>query len=150
MKRLIIVVLVLITWTNFAQQNRSERGNHKKEMRQKDHNLSPEQKAELTSKKITLQLDLNEAQQKKLYVVELEQAKLDKERFQNKKNRSQLNDEERFKIKTERLDHQIAMKKKMKSILTEEQFATWKKESSSRKKGMQMKHKKRDACSEKR
>ena len=118
MKNLIIVVLVLITWTSFAQQKRSERGDHKKEMRQKGNNLSPEQKAELATKKMTLQLDLNEAQQKKLYVVELEQAELHKLRFQNKKNRPQLNDEERFKMKTERLDHQIATKKKMKSILT--------------------------------
>lgn len=148
MKNLIIVVFVFITWTNFSQQNRNERSHHKKEMRQKDNKLSPEQKAELSSKKMTLQLDLNEAQQKKLYAVELEHAKLRDTQFQNKKNKSELNDEERFKLKTERLDAQIAMKKEMKSILNKEQYVIWQKSSHFRKKEKQRGHKRRDVCSE--
>ena len=150
MKNLIIVVFVFITWTSFPQQNRNERGEHKKEMRQKGNKLSPEQKAELSSKKMTLQLDLNEAQQKKLYAVELEHAKLRNARFQNKKNKVELNDEERFKLKTERLDDQIAIRKEMKSILTEKQYEIWQKSGHFRKKGKQRKHNRRDACSEKR
>ncbi|MFT5236418.1 MAG: protein CpxP [Ulvibacter sp.] len=150
MKSLMIIMLTLISSASYAQQDKNEVGHHKKEMRQKDNNFSPEQKAELATKKMTLHLDLNEAQQKQLFVVRLEQAKLIKERFKNKKNRSQLTDEERFKIKTERLDHQIAMKKKMKSILTEEQFTTWQKASHTRKKAVQREHKRLDACSKKR
>ncbi|MFT5438021.1 MAG: protein CpxP, partial [Ulvibacter sp.] len=129
---------------------KNEVGHHKKEMRQKDNNFSPEQKAELSSKRMTLQLDLNESQQKKLYAVELEHAKLRNVRFQSKKNKSELNDEERFKLKTERLDDQIATRKEMKSILTEKQYDIWQKSGHFRKKEEQRKHKRSDACSEKR
>ena len=153
MKNLLIIMLALIFSASYAQQNkneRNERGQHKKEMRQKGNKLSPEQKAELSSKKMTLQLDLNEAQQKKLYAVELEHAKLRNVRYQNKKNKVELNDEERFKLKTERLDDQIAIRKEMKSILTEKQYEIWQKSGHFRKKGKQRKHNRRDACSEKR
>jgi len=150
MKNLIIAVFVFITWTSFPQQNRSERCEHNKEMKQRGNSLTPEQRAELSSKRMTLQLDLNESQQKKLYAVELEHAKLRNTRFQSKKNKSELNDEERFKLKTERLDIQIAIKKDMKSILTEKQYDIWQNSGHYRKKEEQRKHKRRDACSEKR
>jgi hypothetical protein len=150
MKNLIIAVFILITWTSFPQQHRNERGHHKKEIREKGNKFSPEQKAELSSKRMTLQLDLNEAQQKKLYAVELEHAKSRNTQFQNKKNKSELNDEERFKLKTERLDAEIAMKKEMKSILNKEQYVIWQKSGHFRKKEKQRGHKRRDVRSEKR
>jgi protein CpxP len=150
MKNLIIVVFAFITWTSFPQQNRNERGHHKKEMRQKENKLSPEQRAELSSKKITLHLDLTEDQQKKLYAVELEHAKLRDARFQNTKNKIELNDEDRFKLQTERLDDQIAIKNKIKSILTEKQYDIWQKSHHFRKNQKQRGNKRPNICSEKR
>lgn len=150
MKNLIIVVFALITWTSFPQQNRNERGHHKKEMRQKDNKLSPEQRAELTAKKMTLQLDLTEDQQKKVYAIELEHAKLRDSRFENTKNKTELNDEERFKLHSERLDDQIAIKNKIKSILTEEQYDIWKKSRHFGKNQKQRGNKRPNNCSEKR
>ncbi len=150
MKNLLIIMLALISSVSYAQQDKNEVGHHKKEMRQKSNKLSPEQRAELSSKRMTLHLDLNEAQQKKLYAVELEHAKLRNARFQNKKNRVELDDEDRFKLKTERLDDQIANRNKMKSILTEKQYDIWQKSGHFRKKERVRKHKRRNVCSEKR
>jgi protein CpxP len=153
MKNVLIIMLALIFSASYAQQNKNqknERGHHKKEMRQKGNKLSPEQKAELSSKELTLQLDLNESQQKKLYAVELEHAKLRNGRFQNKKNRAELNDEERFKLKTGRLDDQIAIKKEMKSILNKKQYDIWQKSGHFREKEKQRGHKRRDLCYAKR
>lgn len=148
MKNLIIAVFVLITWTAFPQQNRNERGHHKQEMRQKDNTLSPEQRAELKSKEMTLHLDLNEAQQKKVYAIELEHAKLRYEQFQNKKNKEALSDNERFELKIDRLDKKIAFKNQMKSILTPEQYSLWQKSAHFRQKGRERGHKRHAGYSE--
>lgn len=148
MKNLLIIMLALIFSASYAQQDKNERSHHKKEMRQKGNKLSPEQKAELSSKKMTLHLDLNEAQQKKLYAVELEQAKLREARFQNKKNMVELNDEERFKLQTERLDDQIAFRNKMKSILTEKQYGIWQKSGHFKKNKKPRGHKRQNVYSE--
>ena len=104
-------------------------------MRQKGSDLSPEQMAELSTKKMTLHLDLNEAQQKDLYTIELEQAKLKKDRFKDKTDYKGLSESERFEMKTKRLDNQIAFKKKIKSILTKEQYGKWEKGRYSKRKG---------------
>jgi protein CpxP len=152
MKNVLILTLALIFSASYGQQNKNEnneRGHNKKEMRQKGDKLSPEQKAELYSKRMTLQLDLNETQQKKLYVVQLEHVKLRDTRFQNKKNKAELNDKERFKLKIERLDDQIAIKKEMKAILNNKQYNIWLESSHFRKKEKQRRHKRRNVCSEK-
>ena len=139
MKNLIIIMLALFTIASYAQQDKNERGHHKKEMRQKGSDLSPEQMAELSTKKMVLHLDINEAQQKDLYAIELGQAKLKKERFKNKKDYKGLSESERFEMKTKRLDNQIAFKKKMKSILTEEQYGKWEKDRYSKQRGKKKK-----------
>lgn len=150
MKKLIIIMLALISTASYAQKDKSERGHHKKEMRQKGSDLSPEQRAELSTKKMTLHLDLNEAQQKDLYAIELEQAKLKKERFESKTDKQELKESERFEMKTKRLDNQIAFKKKMKSILSEDQYSKWEKGRYSKRKGMKGKKKRGDARPQKR
>lgn len=141
MKNLMIALMVLFTLTTYSQQNKNERRVHKNEMRQKGNDLSPEQMAELSTKKMTLHLDLNETQQKKLYAIELEQAKLKKEHFESIKESQGLSETERFEIKTKRLDNQIAFKKEMKSILTEEQFSKWEEGRFSKQNGMNRKNK---------
>lgn len=91
--------------------------------------LTPEQRTELQVKKMTLDLDLNEKQQKELSAVMLDQNKrLEQQRVaraNQKADLEKLSKEERFKRKNEALDEQIAFKKKMKEILNAEQFSKW-------------------------
>jgi protein CpxP len=150
MKNLLILMLAMISFASHAQQDKNERDHNKKEMRQNSNKLSPEQMAELSSKKMTLYLDLNEVQQKKLYTVALGHTKLRHARFQNKKDKTELNDEEHFKLKMARLDNQIAFRKEMKSILTDKQYRIWQESGHFRKNKNQREQKRRNACSEKR
>lgn len=142
MKNLIIALLLISCSVSYAQNHKQEIESLKKEMRQNRGDLSPEQMAELSTKKLTLRLDLTETQQKEIHKVELEQAKLRKERSENKTDAESVSKSERFEMKTKRLDNQIAFKKKMKSILTEEQYARWEKIKHSKQKGRKGKHKK--------
>jgi hypothetical protein len=77
---------------------------------------------------MTLDLDLNEKQQTKIYQLNLENATARKLRMAAVKNAKttnqnrKMNSGERYAMKSELLDHQIAQKKKMKDILTNAQF----------------------------
>lgn len=94
---------------------------------QKRAQLSPEQHATLTTKKMTLALDLNTLQVDKVYKVQLAQAQK-REAFlseRKKDDRQALTKEQRFELETKKLDHKIALQKEMKSILTADQFKKW-------------------------
>ncbi|MGK0427641.1 MAG: hypothetical protein ACJAUR_001755, partial [Ulvibacter sp.] len=82
--------------------------------------------------------------------VALGHTKLRHARFQNKKDKTELNDEEHFKLKMARLDNQIAFRKEMKSILTDKQYRIWQESGHFRKNKNQREQKRRNACSEKR
>lgn len=125
MKKLLIALMVLLSISTYAQENRGGERGPGKEMRGNRPDLSPEQMAELATKKLTLHLDLSEAQQKKINTLELDKAKTRKTHFENKSERKQLSDTERFEQKTQRMDAQIAYKKEMKSILNEAQYQKW-------------------------
>ena len=84
MKNLLIVLMALFCINTFAQQNGNNKGEARGEMRQQKPDFSPEQMAELATKNMTLQLDLNEAQQKKVNKLQLERAKSRKAQFKNK------------------------------------------------------------------
>ena len=135
MKNLLIALMALFCISTYAQQNRNNKGEARREMRQQKPDLSPEQMAELATKNMTLQIDLNEAQQKKVNKLQLERAKSREAQFKSKSEKKQLSDAERFTIKTQRLDEQIAHKKQMKSILTQEQYQKWEGIQAKKKKG---------------
>jgi hypothetical protein len=135
MKNLAIACITLISLMSFAQQNGGEKDDFQKGSHPKMHHLRPEQMAVLSTKKMTLRLDLNESQQKEINKLELERAKKKKEYYENRKNRKNLTDAERFELKNEMLDAQIAHQTKMKSILTEEQYQKWQSERHSKKVG---------------
>jgi hypothetical protein len=132
MKRLIVIALALVSIQGFAQEERKERPN-REERAQRMSNLTPEEAANLRTKKMTLHLDLNEAQQKEIYAINLENATKRKEMmdtFKAKKesgNMEKPSEEQRLAMKNAKLDHQIAMKAKMKKILNKEQFDKWEK-----------------------
>ena len=129
MKKIVIVLIALITFQANAQHKEEGRHDSKKERFHKMKDVSPEDMAQLYTKKLTLALDLTEAQQKKINAMSLKQAKAKKAKMEARmkakeaaKKRSQ---EERLKAMNERLDAQIAHKKEMKAILNAEQYEKW-------------------------
>jgi hypothetical protein len=135
MKKLIIVLIALVTISTQAQKKDGKAKSDRKEMLK---DLSPEEMATLKTKKMTLRLDLNESQQREIKKINLENAKLRKSKREGRKDvDSKPTKEERFKMMNERLDQQIATKKKMKNILNEVQYEKWEKslKNRSKKKG---------------
>lgn len=124
MKNLIIAALLVVTMTGFAQekQGRPERA--------KMDQMTPEQRNQLHLKKMTLDLDLNAAQQKEMSKIIAEQGAKQEARMTERKAtketpKKQLTSEEVFAKKSQMLDEQIAMKAKMKTILSADQFKKW-------------------------
>ena len=118
-----LVALLMIGMTIFAQErNRKQQGN---EMEQ----FSPEQRSQLQVKKLTLELDLNDAQQKEMKVVIADMnTKKEAHRTAMKAMRDKdvkPTTDERFTMKMKMLDEQIAMKKRMEKILNPKQFEKW-------------------------
>jgi hypothetical protein len=125
MKNLLIAFMSVLSLSSFAQEHR------------KMSNLSPEQSAELHSKKMTLNLDLNTAQQAEIYNIELARAKERKSHLETRKEAKELSDNERFELKSKMLDAKIAYQNKIKSVLTEAQYTKWQEERHSERKGRQ-------------
>jgi len=123
MKKVVFALIVLIAFNVQAQnehtQNRSK--------------LSPEQMAIMKTKEMTLKLELNDTQQKKLLALN----KKNIGKFKKMKGeRKELTPDERFEMKNKMLDRKIEIQREMKNILTDEQFAKWKKMHKSRSKKM--------------
>ena len=134
MKKLVVIAITLVSIQAFAQSHKGEqRKGERKESVHKLNNFSPEQIAALKTKKMTLHLDLTEAQQRdiqKINIVSAEERKTKMEtRKKMKENGSfeKPSTEERFNIMSERLDKQIATKKQMQAILSKEQFEKFEK-----------------------
>ncbi len=125
MKKLVLVVMALC-----AIQITSAQGQHKGK---KGMDMSAEDIATLQTKKMTLALDLTEAQQDDIYKINLENAKLRKTHMEERKAKRESGEakkpskEERVAMMNNMLDHKIATKQKIKSILNDEQYARWEK-----------------------
>ncbi|MBU2995343.1 hypothetical protein KO500_02815 [Cellulophaga baltica] len=120
MKKVITILVLSIGLNAMAQGKRG-------------HDYTPEQMATLSSKKMTLALDLNEDQQAEIYKMDLETAKDKKAKMAERKKankdeeRKKPSSDERFERESKMLDQKIAKMKKMKSILSKEQFEKWQK-----------------------
>ena len=116
MKKLILAVALVISSLTFAQERRGEK-------------LTPEQQSDLHVKKMTLDLDLNEVQQKEVKAILLEQAQKREAKMAefkaNKEKGEKPSADEKFEMKSKMLDEQIEMKAKIKKILTAEQYKKW-------------------------
>ena len=106
----------------------------KDEMKSRQHalkDLSAEQIATLQTKKMTLALDLNEAQQAKMKSLLTSNAQERKEKIamhkELKEDEQKMTSEERYTLQNERLDKKISHKKEMKALLTEVQYSKWEK-----------------------
>ena len=131
MKKLLLVALALISIESIAQQ-RMQIAN-RKDIAQKMFTLTPEESATLQTKRMTLELDLNEFQQKEIYKLNLaiatkrqstmaaNKAKRDSGTFEKPTKEAYLS------RMNARLDDQIATKIKMNYILNTEQRNKWEK-----------------------
>lgn len=132
MKKLLIAVVLISTLTTFAQDRKMEK-------------FSPEQRVELQVKKMTLDLDLNDKQQKDLKKLLTEQSKKREEAKAKheaaKKADTKPTSDERFAMKTKMMDEQIAFKAEMKKILNEKQMTKWEERRENKMEKMQNKRK---------
>lgn len=126
-----ILALALISFSAIAQnpERGEKKGKNNTEMRMQRANFTPEQQATLHTKKMTLELDLTDAQQKEVYNLNLVQAKerqKTREAFKKaKESGTKPTNQERYDKMVARLDNQITIKNKMKSILKSDQYITW-------------------------
>lgn len=132
MKKLILIALALITIQVSAQNRNQEfRKGERKERINKFKDFSPEEMAQLQTKRMTLDLDLTPSQQKQIQKLNLENAKDRKAKMETRQarmkdvNAEKPNKEERLKMMNERLDKQIEMKQKMSKILNSDQMEKW-------------------------
>lgn len=123
MKKLFVLALLMVGMTILAQ---GRKGN---QQRNDMEQFTPEQKSQLMLKKMTLELDLNEAQQKEMSVMISDKiAKMESHKAEMKANRGKgikPTKDERFAMHMKMLDEQIATKKRMEKILNAKQFDKW-------------------------
>lgn len=133
MKKLIVVALLSLSISGFAQEKKNR-------MNEERPQMTAQQQNELQVKKLTLELDLTAQQQKEIAkIVEQKQKKREAMRseFKTKKaEEKKLTSDEKFVLKRNMLDEQIAHKNEMKKILTPEQFEKWEKMSNHKKDNM--------------
>src|SRR5690606_5117364 len=130
MKKLCIIAIAFITLQATAQDQKPTLTKAKVERMNSD--MSPEDIAQIQTKKMTLELDLDESQQKKVnaLLLEEEKARVEKKAAYRKMKedadtKAAITKEDRVKMMNERLDKQIEMKAKMKTILNADQYAKW-------------------------
>lgn len=118
MKKLILTTTLFVSILTFAQEGKKS-----------GEKLTQEQQTELQVKNMTLQLDLDEKQQKEIKSILVEQNKKREAKIAALKKRKEKGDtlsaDEKFAIKNEMLDDQIEKKAQMKKVLKPEQFLKW-------------------------
>lgn len=131
MKKLLVIALALFTLNGLAQEKRKGSSDRKEKMSlRKD--MTPSDIADLKSKKLTLKLDLTDAQQKKVHQLILKQAETNQSlrkahKDDNGEKRERPSKEELVKMQNHKLDQMIALKREMKTILTAEQYVKFEK-----------------------
>ncbi|TYB72504.1 hypothetical protein ES677_13980 [Bizionia gelidisalsuginis] len=114
MKKLVLIAIALVTFQMNAQNEKAEKFN----------NSSVEEIAEMQTARLTKALTLNEAQQKRISILSLQNANLEKEMMAARNNKS-LSKGERKKIQNKRHALKNERDNHMKSILTAEQYTKW-------------------------
>jgi protein CpxP len=133
MKPYILLAFILIGTLSFAQPSKRGRETPPPPPMSKMKEMSAENSATLMSKKMTLQLDLSETQQAKVYDLILEST-IEKKAQRANHPDGKPSKEMRFEKQNKMLDDKIAFSKSMKSILSETQYSLWKEQSYKKKK----------------
>ena len=131
-KTILVLFAVLVTQITFAQNK------HQKK-------FTPEQRAEIKTKKLTLSLDLTDAQASQMKNLQLELINLKEKRKLAKKENESLSNDEKFQYITSVLDNKIATKRRFQEILTPEQYEKWEKFRFRHKRKMKKMHFKKDS-----
>ena len=122
MKSLISITFLFFGLSLFAQQAATPKNRP---------DFSPEQRAALQTKRMTLLLDLDGKQIAQIQALQLARAKQREAKRQTRQESKARGEkpskEELFAIKSERLDQQITYQKQLKKILTDGQYNQWKK-----------------------
>lgn len=125
MKNLATILAFVFAFTFTTQAQKQKKRNHKRPQ------LTIEQHTDLAVKKMTLDLDLSEKQQKKikpLIAAKMAERKAFMEkRKEARKERKRPSADEIYALKSKMLDNQIAMRNSMKEILKKEQFEKFEK-----------------------
>lgn len=127
MKKVLLIAFILVGFVGQAQERGDGPRKEKNEMREKMRDFTPQQRAELKSKKMALHLDLNESQQKQVETLLVKQEEKKDAMRAQREEKKELSKDEAFALKSKMLDEQMEFKKQIKSILTEEQFIKFEK-----------------------
>lgn len=121
MKTITIILLMFVSLSGFSQQK--DMGRKAKEQKVK---MTSEQRAEISSKRMALALDLSEEQRMEIEKLHLNQAADRKAKMaERRKNAAEKGNRHHAQM-NKNLDKRLAHQEKMKEILTEEQYAEWK------------------------
>ncbi|WP_278035044.1 hypothetical protein [Flavobacterium nitratireducens] len=124
MKNLITAALiVMVSVSSYAQEEQQRPARHDGNPMEK---FTPEQRNQLMLKKMTLDLDLNDSQQKEMGKIIAEQSAKREAHLKDRKAKTgKPTSDEIFQMKSKMLDEQIAMNAKMKKVLLPDQFKKW-------------------------
>ena len=127
MKKVVTILALAFVFTTTTQAQ-------KKDRKEEHEPMKVEQRTNLIVKKMTLRLDLDESQQRKIRPLIAEKVAKRKAMHaerkamkKNKKERKKMSADERYKKQNARLDDLIAFKSNMKNILTEKQYEKFEK-----------------------
>jgi len=126
MKKIIVLIALMVMTVAQAQDGR------KGERRDRMKDATPQEIATLQSKKMTLDLDLTDKQEKEVYQVLLTQAEKRKANKMSREDRDKLTDEQKKTARIAAMDDRITVKRAMKKTLNEEQYAEWEKTTQNR------------------
>lgn len=123
MKKLFVLALLIVGTTIIAQERNSKRQGNAMEQ------FTPAQQSQLMLKKMTLELDLNDAQQKEMSTIisdNIAKKEAHKAEMIAMKGKGvKPTNDERFAMHIKMLDEQIAAKKRMEKVLNTKQFEKW-------------------------
>lgn len=132
MKKVFLVALLVVGITTFAQ---GKRGN-----REEGEKISPEQRVEKQTERMTKELGLNETQAKQVKELlnkGVAERNSKKEEFKERKEAgTKPTPEEREAMKAKMGEKQKEMKSEMKKILTSDQYIKWEEKMTERKEKM--------------
>ena len=131
MKSTMLIAFLLIGTISFAQPTKRNRETPPPMDKMAD--MPAENIATLMSKKMTLQLDLSESQQAKVYDLILANTVQKKAQRANRAE-GKPSKKMHFEMQNKMLDNKIAFNKTMKSILNDTQYTLWKEQNHKKKK----------------
>ena len=146
MKTWILAMVMMVGMAMSAQPGDRKFDDVRGHGKERRENFTPEQRTELKVKKLTLDLDLSDKQQKdlqKLFLAaETQKAQLMAQHKADREAGKKLADDEKFALKAKRLDNQIALKREVKKILSAEQYASFEKAKDEKRGNVTKEHKK--------